>query len=253
MRALRPQGGHRPGVLPGERHIDDLSRRYEVPFSLAGVHIIPERDIVPRAAPPLGGEGDIVPAGEGIAPYLLQISTIRARLIVPVGCLSPFLVLKLRSSGLNRNRIVLSIFGSHIMRVHSKRIEVFPKNIRFFFPTQLVACALSRGGFQPPSATPLTRVSGAIRPAPSRHKPRRRQAAIGRFGDKSRQPSTTLRSVPWGMSRRCFPVYQPLFAISSPKGDIVPRVYEWLPHKTSRRRDGISTFSFLQSFFFVTL
>ena len=51
--------------------------------------------------------------------------------------LSPFLVLKHRSSGLNRNRIILSIFVSRLMKDHSMRNKVFPKNIRFFFPTQL--------------------------------------------------------------------------------------------------------------------
>ena len=136
------------------------------------------RDIVPvpfRERPLLGVEREnIVPClamtafalvgARYISPsYISSSLSLKARHIVPVGCLSPFLVLKHRSSGLNRNRIILSIFVSHIMKEHSMRIKVFGKNIRFFFPTPPIACALSRDGFQPSSAMPLTRVSSAMR------------------------------------------------------------------------------------------
>ena len=81
----------------------------------------------PAQRPLWGGERDIS------SPWFSSSLPSRARLLLP------FLILKHRSSGLNRNRIFLSIFGSHIMNEHSMRIKVFPKNIRFFFPTPPIA------------------------------------------------------------------------------------------------------------------
>jgi len=80
------------------------------------------------------------------------------------------------------------------MKILSMGIAFLRQNIRSSSRYQPLACALSRSGFQPLSATPLTRVSDGTLPAPSRH-----------IDDTSRRwpilGASTRREAPLGASR----------------------------------------------------